>query len=78
MPSLLEFNRRVLQLTMRPDFPLLEKAKFLIVSELRNADLGSEKKIEKKIDDLVASACDCHHVAEGDEVVEASMSAAGH
>ncbi len=39
---------------------LLEKARFLIVSELRNAELGSEKKIEKKIDGLIESVCSIH------------------
>ena len=39
---------------------LLEKAKFLIVSELRNGDFGSEKKIETKIDKLVEDACSSH------------------
>ena len=55
---------------------LLEKAKYLIVSELRNADLGSEKKLEKQIDSLVANACDQHDV-EGEEESE-SMAATGH
>merc|ERR1711990_696962 len=32
---------------------LLEKAKFLILSELKSADLGKEKKLEKKIDEMV-------------------------
>jgi CarD family transcriptional regulator len=52
---------------------LLEKAKFLIVSELRNGNFGNENKLEKKIDDLVVIACDCHLV--DDESVAA---AAGH
>ena len=39
---------------------LLEKAKFLIVSELRNGDFGNEKKIESKIDKLVEDACTSH------------------
>jgi len=46
---------------------LLEKAKFLIVSELRNANFGNEKKLEQKIDELVENACNCHDIdAEGD------------
>ena len=45
---------------------LLEKAKFLIVSELRNGDFGNEKKIEAKIDKLVENACNCHHVEENE------------
>lgn len=55
---------------------LLEKAKFLIVSELRNAELGSERKIEKKIDDLVECACNNHHVEEDGDV--GAMAATGH
>lgn len=43
---------------------LLEKAKFLIVSELRNANFGNEKKLEQKIDALVETACNCHDVSE--------------
>lgn len=41
---------------------LLEKAKFLIVSELRSAGDGSEKKIEQKVDKLIEAACG-HHSA---------------
>ncbi len=52
---------------------LLEKAKFLIVSELRNADFGNEKKLEQKIDGLVEDACNCHHVDE-----EVTAAAANH
>ncbi len=55
---------------------LLEKAKFLIVSELRNAEFGNEKKIEKNIDKLVQLACSIHHVEE--EVSEAVMTATNH
>lgn len=40
---------------------LLEKAKFLIVSELKSANLGSKRKIEKKIDELVKLSCVNHH-----------------
>ena len=54
---------------------LLEKAKFLIVSELRNADLGTEGKLEKKIDDLIESACTNHQDGEGGIVATA---ASGH
>lgn len=46
---------------------LLEKAKFLIVSELRSAELGSERKIEKKIDKLIEGACDNHCEEESEE-----------
>lgn len=38
----------------------LEKARFLIVSEVTNADLASEKTIEKKIDELIEKACTKH------------------
>lgn len=53
---------------------LLEKAKFLIVSELRNADLGTESKLEKKIDDLIESACTNHQ----DEEEIVATAASGH
>ena len=43
---------------------LLEKAKFLILSELKSAELGKEKKLEKKIDELVEVACGNHHTEE--------------
>ncbi len=57
---------------------LLEKAKFLIVSELRNADLGSGGKIEKKIDELVEISCNNHHVEDGTEGVVGALAATGH
>jgi CarD family transcriptional regulator len=38
----------------------LEKAKFLIISEITNAGLASEKKIEGKIDQLIEIACHKH------------------
>jgi CarD family transcriptional regulator len=58
---------------------LLEKAKFLIVSELRNADLGTGRKIEKKIDDLVELSCNNHHVDEdGNEGAVGAIAATGH
>ena len=58
---------------------LLEKAKFLIVSELRSAEMGTENKIEKKIDELIECACSNHHVDgdEGDAAVGA-MAATSH
>ncbi|MEZ5308320.1 MAG: CarD family transcriptional regulator [Pyrinomonadaceae bacterium] len=46
---------------------LLEKAKYLILSEMQNANLGNEKKLEAKIDQLVESACTCHHEEYGSE-----------
>ncbi len=56
---------------------LLEKAKFLIVSELRNADFGSEGKLEKKIDGLIEDACSNHHI-DDEEGTVGTMAAAGH
>ena len=38
----------------------LEKARFLIVSEVTNAKLASEKTIDKKLDDLIEKACTEH------------------
>lgn len=40
---------------------LLEKARFLIVSEVINAGLAPENKIENKITELLGCACDKHH-----------------
>ena len=42
----------------------LEKARFLIVSEVINADLASEKTFEKKLDDLIEKACNKHLVTQ--------------
>ncbi len=39
---------------------LLEKARFLIVSEVTNAGLAQENKIETKITKLIENACDKH------------------
>jgi hypothetical protein len=39
---------------------LLDKAKFLIVSEITNANPVDETKISSKIDGLVAAACEKH------------------
>lgn len=39
---------------------LLDKARFLIVSEVTGADLAAEKVIEGKIDKLVEAACEKH------------------
>ncbi len=57
---------------------LLEKAKFLIVSELRSAELGNEKKLERKIDKLVEDACCNHHVEEEEDIAEAALTATSH
>ncbi|MEP7038555.1 MAG: CarD family transcriptional regulator [Acidobacteriota bacterium] len=43
---------------------LLEKAKFLIVSEVTNAGLADESKIEGKIQELIENACTKHHIAQ--------------
>ena len=56
---------------------LLEKAKFLIVSELRSANLGSKRKIEKKIDELVKLSCGNHH-PEDKKDLESDLSATDH
>jgi CarD family transcriptional regulator len=40
----------------------LEKARFLIVSEVTNADLASEKTIDRKLDELIEKACAKHLV----------------
>ncbi len=42
---------------------LLEKAKFLIVSEVTNAGLARESKFNDRIDKLIENACDKHGVA---------------
>jgi len=38
----------------------LEKARFLIVSEVTNADLAGEKTIERKLNELIEKACTKH------------------
>ncbi len=43
---------------------LLEKARFLIVSEVTNAGLADESKIEGKIQKLIENACSKHHIAQ--------------
>ena len=55
---------------------LLEKAKFLIVSELRSAELGTESKIEKKIDGLIELSCNNHANENGEG--ETAKAATGH
>ncbi len=39
---------------------LLEKAKFLIVSEITNANLADEEKVRSDVDDRVETACTRH------------------
>ena len=43
---------------------LLEKAKFLIVSEVTNAGLAQESQIENKLNRLVENACRKHHLTQ--------------
>lgn len=43
---------------------LLDKARFLLVSEIANAALADEEKIEEKINKLVESACHKHLVSQ--------------
>ncbi len=47
------------KLSMREQI-LLDKAKFLLVSEITNASFSGETKISEKIDELVAAACEKH------------------
>jgi len=42
----------------------LEKARFLIVSEVINAELASDKTFENKLDDLIEKACTKHLVTQ--------------
>lgn len=57
---------------------LLEKARFLLVSEIRNAEFGSENKLEKKIDKLVEDACGNHSDEDETETAETAKAVAGH
>ncbi len=50
---------------------LLDKARFLLVSEITNAVLADEEKIEEKINKLVESACDKHIVSQPQVMVAA-------
>jgi len=51
---------------------LLDKAKFLIVSEISNARLTDEGKISTKIDKLIAAACE-KHLASQPQVMSATV-----
>ena len=42
----------------------LEKARFLIISEVINGDLASENKIEQRLDKLIESACNKHLISQ--------------
>jgi CarD family transcriptional regulator len=55
----LSFLSREKKLSFREQ-TFLEKAKFLVVSEIANAILADEDKITVKIDKLVQKACDKH------------------
>ena len=59
----LTFLSREKKLSLREQ-TLLDKAKFLIVSEVTGAGLESEIKIETKINELVENACTKHHVTQ--------------
>ena len=59
----LTFLSREKKLSFREQ-TLLEKARFLIVSEITNAGLASESKIENKINQLVENACRKHKTAD--------------
>jgi CarD family transcriptional regulator len=43
---------------------LLDKAKFLIISEVTGAGLESETKIETRINELIENACAKHHITQ--------------
>ena len=55
----LSFLSREKKLSFREQ-TFLEKAKFLVVSEITNAILADEEKIAGKIDKLINKACDKH------------------
>ena len=55
----LTFLNREKKLSFREQ-SFLEKAKFLVVSEIANAVLADEEKTAEKIDKLVKKACDKH------------------
>ncbi len=57
----LTFLSREKKLSFREQ-TMLEKAKFLIVSEVTNAGLADEGKIESTLKELIENACTKHHV----------------
>lgn len=59
----LTFLSREKKLSLREQ-TLLERAKFLIISEVTIAGLASENKIESKIDSLVETACNTHYITQ--------------
>ena len=50
----------------------LEKARFLIVSEVINGELASEKTFEGKLDELIEKAC-AEHIASQPQVLTATV-----
>jgi len=68
----LTFLRREKRLSFREQ-TLLEKAKFLIVSEISNADSGDQSKVESEVIERVATACSKHR-----EIELRAMTAATH
>src|SRR5436190_16949230 len=58
--KMLTFISREKKLSFREQ-TLLEKAKFLIVSEIENAYPRAHKRVEAEIINLVESACSKHH-----------------
>ena len=42
----------------------LDKARFLIVSEITNAGLGKENRVENKVNQLIENACDKHLITQ--------------
>jgi CarD family transcriptional regulator len=59
----LTFLSREKKLSFREQ-TLMEKAKFLIVSEVTNAEFAPENQIENKLNRLVENACRKHHVSQ--------------
>ncbi len=64
----LTFLSREKKLSLREQ-TLMDKAKFLIVSEVTGAGLDSESKIEAKINELVENACAKHHITQPNVMV---------
>lgn len=59
----LSFLSREKKLSFREQ-SMLEKAKFLIVSEVTNAGLADEANIEKTIKELIENACTKHYIGQ--------------
>ncbi|MGE3466474.1 MAG: CarD family transcriptional regulator [Pyrinomonadaceae bacterium] len=54
---------------------MLEKAKFLVVSEIRNADIKGHDSIEGEVSELVEGACERHRAIDEKAEQASSMSA---